>query len=186
MRVFDQEYCPAAQQKKLCGNLTVLVKTVGQTTKAFDAMNDDDEFLPYEEGSDEEEVQDQTTNVEPDATDYEDDEAFLRGQTDLESDSGWETGGENNAAYSDTDAGLTSGADTDAEGEEELFPAGTDPMSLLDNMEHNRNIEEDGQLQPYELLARQRRLNRVREHTTAVGPQAGRSDVFGAGADQIW
>lgn len=148
-------------------------------------MNDDDEFLPYEEESDEE-AHDQAANVEPDATDYEDDEAFLRGQTDVESDSGWETGGENDAAYSDTDAGLTSGAETDAEGEDELFPAGTDPMSLLDNMEHNRNADEDGQLQPYELLAKQRRLNRARDPTVAVGPQAGRSDVFGAGADEIW
>ncbi|KAL3150393.1 hypothetical protein ABBQ32_000232 [Trebouxia sp. C0010 RCD-2024] len=150
-------------------------------------MNDDDEFLPYEEES-EEEVQDQATNVEPDATDYEDDEAFLRGQADLESDSGWETGGDNDAAYSDTDAGFTSGADTDAEGEgeEELFPAGTDPMALLDNMEHNRNTNEEGQLQPYELLARQRRLNRARDPTATAGPQAGSSDVFGAGADEIW
>lgn len=151
----------------------------------FNAMNDDDEFLPYEEDSDEE-AQEQATNVEPDATDYEDDEAFLRGQTDLESDSGWETGGENDAAYSDTDAGLTSGADTDAEGEEELFPAGTDPMALLDNMENNRNNDEDGQLQPYELLARQRRFNRARDHTAAAGPQTVRTDVFGAGADEIW
>lgn len=148
-------------------------------------MNDDDEFLPYEEESDEE-AQEQPAIVEPDATDYEDDEAFLRGQTDLESDSGWETGGENDAAYSDTDAGLTSGAETDVEGDEELFPAGTDPMSLLDNMEHNRNTDEQGQLQPYEMLARQRRLNRARDHTTSLGPQAGRSDVFGAGADEIW
>ena len=148
-------------------------------------MNDDDEFLPYEEESDEE-AQDQVVNAEPDATDYEDEEAFLRGQTDLESDSGWETGGDYDAAYSDTDAGATSGADTDAEGDEELFPAGTDPMSLLDNMEHNRNTDEQGQLQPYEMLARQRRLNRTRDHTTSLGPQGGRSDVFGAGADEIW
>ena len=148
-------------------------------------MNDDDEFLPFEEESDEQE-QEQAGDLEPDATDYEDDEAFLRGQTDMESDSGLETGGDNDAAYSDTDAGFTSGADTDAEGEVNLFPAGTDPMALLETMEQSHNNNQEGQLQPYEMLARQKRLNRNRDHVAAASAQADRSEVFGAGADDIW
>ena len=145
-------------------------------------MNDDDEFLPYEEESDEQE-RDQTA-VEPDATDYEDDEAFLRGQADLESDSGWETGGDHDAAYSDTDAGFTSGAETDAE--EDFFPAGTDPMALLDNMEQSRDNDQGEKLQPYEMLARQRRLTRTKDRAAAAGSQPDSSEVFGAGADDIW
>ncbi len=125
-------------------------------------MHDDDEFLPYEEDSDEEE-QGQVVDIEPGADDYEDDEQFLRGQTDIESDSGWETGAETDAGFSDTDAGLTSGAETDAEGEDDLFPAGADPMAMLQGMEQNRNTDEGVQLQPYEILARQRRLNRSRD-----------------------
>ena len=143
-------------------------------------MNDDDEFLPYEEESDEPD-QDADADAE-----YEDDEAFLRGQTDLESDSGWETGGGDDAGYSDTDAALTSGADTDAEGPEELFPSGTDPLAMLEIMEQSRDLDKEGQLKSCELLARQRRLNRTREQAAAAGPQASRTDVFGAGADEIW
>lgn len=148
-------------------------------------MNDDDEFLPYEEESDEQE-EEQAADVEPDATDYGDDEAFLRGQTDVESDSGWETGGENDAAYSDTDAGFTSGADTDVEGDADLFADGTDPMALLETMEQSHNNDQEGQLQPYEMLARQKRLNRSKDQVAAANAQADKSEVFGAGADDIW
>ncbi|KAL0034582.1 hypothetical protein WJX79_009149 [Trebouxia sp. C0005] len=87
-------------------------------------MNDDDEFLPYEEDSDEEE-RTEVVDVEAGVEDEDlSDEAILRGRTDADSDSGWETGGETDAGFSDADAGFTSGADTDAEGEDELFPAG--------------------------------------------------------------
>ena len=87
-------------------------------------MNDDDEFLPYEEDSNEEEEQTEVVDVE---------------------------------------AGFTSGAETDAEGEEDLFPDGADPLAMLQGMEENRENDEGNQLQPYELLARQRRLNRHRD-----------------------
>jgi len=70
-------------------------------------MNDDDEFLPYEEDSDEEE-RTEVVDVGPGVEDVDlSDEAFLRGQTDAESDSGWETGGETDAGFSDADAGFT-------------------------------------------------------------------------------
>lgn len=156
------------QQKKLYRNLT------GHAARCYAAqrqarlpcvvgMNDDDEFLPYEEESNEEE---ETEVVEVEVGVEEEDlsdEAFLRGQTDVESDSGWETGGDTDAGFSDADAGLTSGAETDAEGEEDLFPDGADPLAMLQGMEENRENDEGNQLQPYELLARQRRLNRHRD-----------------------
>ena len=122
-------------------------------------MNDDDEFLPYEEDSDAEEQQQAVDD--PEEPDYDDDEAFLRGQTDLESDSGWDTGAETDVAASDTDAGLTSGVETDMDDDEELFSAGADPMAFLAGMEQNRKDDQSQPLQPYEALARQRRLNRV-------------------------
>lgn len=130
-------------------------------------MNDDDEFLPYEEDSDEDE-QVQADDIEPGVEEHDDDEAYLRGQTDIESDSGWETGTEADAGISDTDAGLTSGAETDAEEDIDLFPAGTDPMAMLQGMEQNRNDDQSQQLQPYELLARQRRLNKNRNQSATV------------------
>ena len=126
-------------------------------------MNDDDEFLPYEEASDAEE-QEQPADI---GTEYDDDEAFLRGQTDAESDSGWETGVETDAALSETDAGFTSGVETDMDDEEDLFPAGADPMLMLAGMEQNRQNEQGQQAQPYEALARQKRLNRApRQHAS--------------------
>ena len=131
-------------------------------------MNDDDDFLPYEEDSDEEE-RTEVVDVEAGVEDEDlSDEAFLRGQTDAESDSGWETGGETDAGFSDADAGCTSGADTDAEGEDELFPAGADPLAMLEGMEQNRNNDQAVQLQPYEMLARQKRVNRNRDLSEAT------------------
>ncbi|KAL0053282.1 hypothetical protein WJX82_003692 [Trebouxia sp. C0006] len=156
-------------------------------------MNDDDEFLPYEEDSDEEE-RTEVVDVGPGVEDEDlSDEAFLRGQTDAESDSGWETGGETDAGFSDADAGFTSGADTDAEGEVELFPDGADPLAMLEGMEHNRNNDQGVQLQPYEMLARQKRVNRNRDLSEATAEDAARpsgtaatESVFGASTDEIW
>ena len=131
-------------------------------------MNDDDEFLPYEEDSDEEE-RTEVVDVGPGVEDEDlSDEAFLRGQTDAESDSGWETGGETDAGFSDADTGFTSGADTDPEGEVELFPDGANPLAMLEGMEHNRNNDQGVQLQPYEMLARQKRVNRNRDLSEAT------------------
>ncbi|KAA6423612.1 MAG: hypothetical protein FRX49_06672 [Trebouxia sp. A1-2] len=156
-------------------------------------MNDDDEFLPYEEDSDEEE-RTEVVDVEAGVEDEDlSDEAILRGRTDADSDSGWETGGETDAGFSDADAGFTSGADTDAEGEDELFPAGADPLAMLEGMEQNRNNDQGAQLQPYEVLARQKRVNRNRNLSEATAEAAAQpfgtaatENVFGASADEIW
>ena len=121
-------------------------------------MNDDEEFLPFEEEESDEDVQAAARDAQPDLADDDDDEAFLRGQTDAESDLGWDTGADTDAAFSGDD---TDAAASGAEGEEEeLFPEGADAMAMLAGMEGQRPEADAATLQPYEVLARQKRARR--------------------------
>ena len=129
-------------------------------------MNDDEEFLPYEEDSDDE-LQAHADVAQPNLTEYEDDEVLLRNHTDAEDDSGWDTGADTDAAFSgdETDPNL-SGAEPD---EEELFPEGADAMALLAGMEGGQQEADNEALQPYEVLARQKRLARRKQVLQAAG-----------------
>lgn len=134
-------------------------------------MDDDEEYMPYEEEESEEDAEAAARDAQPDlADDDDDDEAFLRGQTDGESDSGWDTGADTDAAFSgdDTDA-AASGAEAE---EEELFPEGSDAMALLAGMEGQQPVIDTEPLQPYEVLARQKRARRKQVTSQCVCHQS--------------
>lgn len=121
-------------------------------------MDDDEAFLPFDEDESEDDAAAAAQDAQVTLADDDDEETFLRGHTDAESDSGWDTGADTDVGFSgdDTDA-VASGADNE---DEELFPEGTDALAMLAGMEGQPQEAEAETLQPYEVLARQKRARR--------------------------